>query len=706
MHDGSALREPLDALFRPRAAAVIGASDTPTKIGGTPLHYLRTLGYAGRVHAINPKAAAAGETIQGLTAYARVQDAPGPVDLAIVAVPAALTLGAIEDCAEAGVRGVVMFSAGFAEVDAPGAAAQAKLVETARAAGIRLLGPNCLGFMNLAEHVYATFAPVVSAGVPPLGRVGLVSQSGAFGGFAFSLARERGIGLSHWITTGNQADLGFAECLEWLAADPATDVIVGYLEGCTDGDGLRRAFEACRSAGKPIAMVKVGRTEEGAAAAASHTAALAGEDAVFDGVLRQYGVHRADSIEECLDIAYAASVAGLPSGRRAGLFTVSCGAGVLMADTAAARGLEVPPLSEAAQARVREIIAFAGARNPLDVTGQVSQTPGAFREMLELMAGDGTVDLMVDFISAGGLSPAGLGFMADIAATRAAHPEIPHFLVTLASPAFRAAAEAAGCPIFEDPNRAVHAAAALVHLAEGLRRTAPAPAPEAAPPLRVPQGCTEPQGLALLAEAGLPAVDFRLAAAPEAAGEAAEALGGPVVVKIVSPDIGHKSDIGGVRLNLSGRAEVEAAARGILAAVSAKAPGARLEGLMVAPMRRGVAECVIGVQRDPTFGPVVMFGLGGVHVEALRDVAFRAAPFDEAEATAMIHELRALRLLTHPRGSAPADLPALARLLAQVSRIAAASPDLQSADMNPVLALEEGAVILDALLIPASAPPA
>lgn len=698
MADGSVRTSPLDALFRPRSVAVIGASDVPAKIGGTPVHYLTRLGYAGRVLAINPKAAAEGATIQGLPAHARVQDAPGPVDLAIVAVPAALTQAAIEDCAAAGVKGVVMFSSGFAEIDAAGAAAQVRLRDTARAAGIRLLGPNCLGFMNLEAKVYATFAPVVNAGVPPLGRVGLVSQSGAFGGFAFSLARERGIGLSHWITTGNQSDLDFSECLEWLAGDPGTDVVVGYLEGCEDGAGLRRALEACRAAGKPVAMVKVGRSEAGAMAAASHTAALAGEDAVFEGVLRQHGAHRADSIEECLDIAYAASVAGLPRGRRAGLYTVSGGAGVLMADAASARGLEVPALSDATQARVREIIPFAGPRNPLDVTGQVSQVPGAFREMLRLMAGDGTCDLVVNFVSASGMGAGAAAMAEDIAAVRAEFPEIPQFLVTLAKPEFRAAMEAAGVPIFSEPNRAVHAAAVLAGFTETFRTSAEVGG-AGGPALAVPAESTEPQALGLLAGAGLPVVDFRHAATPEEAGEAAEALGGKVVLKIVSPDIGHKSDVGGVRLNLSGRVEVEDAARAMLAGVAAKAPGARLQGLMVAPMRRGVAECVIGVQRDPVFGPVVMFGLGGVHVEALRDVVFRAAPFDEAEGMEMVRSLRALRLLTHPRGAPPADLGALARLLAQVSRMAASSPALAGADMNPVLALEEGAVILDALLV-------
>lgn len=694
MRDDADPRSDLDAVFRPRSVAVIGASDTETKIGGTPLHYLKSRGYAGRVIPINPKA----PEIQGLPAYPNIKDAPGPIDLAIIAVPAALAVQALQDCADAGVKGVVMFSAGFAEVGEDGIAQQARMTEIARRSGLRLMGPNCLGFMNIEEKVFATFAPVVNMGVAPKGRIGLVSQSGAFGGFAFSVARERGIGLSYWITTGNEADLGFSESVEWLASDPGTDVIVGYMEGCRDGATLRRALDACRRAKKPLIVCKVGKTEAGAKAAASHTAALAGEDAVFDGIFRQYNVYRADSIEECLDVAYAASIAGLPKGPRIGLYTVSGGAGVLMADMAEARGLTVPELTPETQQKVLDIVPFAGVRNPLDITGQVSQIPGAMRSSLGYMTQDGTCDTVVTFISASGLAPGGMESAQSLAEVRAETPDVLQVVSTLPSPAFRAAVEAAGVPVFEDPNRAVNAVAALARIARGFAETKTdgAPLPQ---PLSVPRDCTEPAALAALGDRGLPVVPFRHVRTAQEAGEAAEALGGKVVVKIVSPDIGHKSDIGGVELNLSGREEVEAAGHRILTAARAAAPDARIDGLMVAPMRKGVAECVIGVQRDPTFGPVVMFGLGGVHVEALRDVVFRAAPFSEAEATSMIHEVRAIRLLTHPRGSGPADIGALAALLAQVSRIAAASPDLESADMNPVLALEEGAVILDALLI-------
>lgn len=689
----------LGEIFNPGAIAVIGASSNPAKIGGLPVAYLKSLGYQGKIIPINPNAS----EIQGLQAYPDLKSAPEGIDLAIVAVPASLVEAAVADAAAAGVKGLIMFSSGFAETGEAGAAAQSRIAATAKQSGMRILGPNCLGYMNVAAGLYATFSPVVQLGTPKPGRVAIVSQSGAFGAYALTLARLRGIGISHWVTTGNEADVDFAECVEWLASDPGTDVIVGYMEGCRNGDRLRQAFASARKHGKPVIMAKVGRSEAGAQAAASHTAALAGEDAVFDGVFRQYGVLRGDFIEACFDMAYAASVGGLPKSDRLGLFTVSGGAGVLMADEAAAQGLQVPELSAETQAKVLELIPFAAARNPLDITGQVVNVEGAFGKSLDMMARDGSCNSIIAFIAIAGLSPRlGPVIAAQIEEVRAAHPSIPIHAVTVSDDAFRERLEAAGCPVFSDPNRAVRAAAALSRVQASLAaREVPMPTGRAAAsPL--PRSSTEPEALSLLAKAGMPSTAFRLAKTPEEAGEAAREFDGPVVLKIVSPQIMHKTEIGGVRLGLRTPEEISRAAGEVLASAAEKAPDAQLEGVMIAPMARGVAECVIGVQQDAAFGPVIMFGLGGVHVEALKDVTFRAAPVSEAEAHRMIGEVRALRLLTHPRGSEPADIAALARLIAQVSEFAMDHADsLDSMDLNPVIVKPEGEglVIADALII-------
>lgn len=691
-------RSALDRMFRPRSVAVVGASSQETKIGGIPVAYLRTLGFTGRVIPVNPNA---GE-IQGLPAYRDLVSAPGPIDLAIFAVPAAMLEAALEDAIAAGVAAIVVFSSGLAEIGDEGAALQSRLAARAAAAGLRILGPNCLGFMSVAERCFATFSPIVHLGQPVPGKVAIVSQSGAFGAFALTLARRRGIGISHWITTGNEADVGVAECLEWLAGDPGTEVVVGYVEGVRDGPRLRAAFDACRAAGKPVVLAKVGTSDVGAAAAASHTAALAGEDAVFDGVFRQHGVIRGGSIEQVLDIAYAAAVAGPARGRRTGLFTVSGGAGVLMADEAAARGLTVPELTRETQAQVRRLVPFAGTRNPLDITGQMLNVEGAFRKALELMARDGTVDQIVCFLGVAGLHPT-LGRMVteELAAVRALVPDSVLYAVTLSDDAFRAGLELVGVPVFEDPNRAVVAAAALSAYAAHRNRATTPPAEDGAA-VAIPACSTEPGALALLRGAGLPVVPFVVVASADAACEGARRFPGPLVAKVVSPDLAHKTEAGGVRLNLNGPEAVRQATQAILDTVAERAPGARIEGVMIAPMLRGVAEAVIGLQDDPVFGPVVMFGMGGVHVEALRDVVFRAAPIDEAEALRMIAEIRAIRLLTHPRGTPPADLAALARLIAQVSRFGAANAGgLKSLDLNPVIvgAEGQGCTIVDALLI-------
>lgn len=683
----------LDRMFRPRTVAVVGASATPSKIGGIPVAYLKSMGFAGRVIPVNPTAL----EIQGLSAYPNLAAVPEPVDLAIVAVPAAMVEAAVEDAIGAGVPALVIFSSGFAETGPDGAALQARIAARVRAAGVRMLGPNCLGFMTVAEGCWATFTPVLQLGRPAPGRVGIVSQSGAFGAYALTLARLRGIGLSHWISTGNEADLGFAECVEWMAGDPDTDVIVGYMEGARDGAGLIRAMRCCSEANKPLILCKVGRTEVGAHAAASHTAALAGEDAVFDGVFRQFGVIRANSIEDCFDAAYAAAVAGAPRGRRLGLYTVSGGAGVLMADEAAAGGLDVPELSAKLQAEVLSVVPFAGVRNPLDITGQVLNVEGANRTALDLMARDGTVDTIVSFLAATGLNERlGDQIADDLLAVRAAHPGIAQFAVTVATPAFRKRLEGAGIPVFEDPNRAVRAVAALAAFAN---RRKSYDAPGEALVDGVLSASTEPEALALLGSAGLPVVNFKTAANPEMAARAAELLQGPLAVKLVSPEILHKAEVGGVRLNVRTPEEAAEATRGILAEARIHAPQARLDGVMLAPMVRGVAEAVIGIQQDPTFGAVIMAGLGGVHVEALRDVAFRAAPIDDFEALSMLHQLRAVRLLTHPRGRGPADLASLAQLIAQVSQIAPGS-GLLSLDLNPVIVGQEGegVTIVDALI--------
>ncbi|MDQ8730999.1 acetate--CoA ligase family protein [Bradyrhizobium sp. LHD-71] len=688
-------RHSLDSLFRPKSIAVIGASGTATKIGGVPIAHLKRYGYRGEIYPINPQY----ESIQDLRAYKSVKDVGKEIDLAIVAVPAAVALQALTEAADAKVKSVVLFTSGFAEVGEAGAKAQQKIAELSRNSGMRILGPNCLGVMSGESAVYATFSPVAATGIAKIGGIGLVSQSGAFGGFAYSLARERGLGLSHWVTTGNEADVELADCLDWLVDDAATKVILAYMEGCRDGAKLTRVLEKARAAKKPVVIVKVGRTELGAAAAASHTAALAGADAIYDAVFRQYGVWRAATIEEAFDVAYAVSVAGVARGKSIGMLTASGGAGVLMADAAASLGLDAKPMPDAAQRQILARVAFASARNPVDVTGQITSDhelmPLAYRLMLE----DGDYDSLVVFQSAAGLSARGPELVQQAIDMRAKHPDRVIALSSLFTPELHHKLDEGRVLAFADPSRAVRAIAALASYATS---NAAAKA-QALPKVDLPRGTVSEAGaLASLKAAGIPVMPHRLARNAAEATAAAESFGYPVVAKIVSPDILHKTEIGGVILNLKSKDEVANAFDELMSRAKTSKPQARIEGVLIAPMVKGGVECILGVQRDPVFGPVVMFGLGGVLVEALRDVSFRLAPFDETEAHRMIDSIKARAVLDGWRGAPAADVDALADTLVALSRFAATAGDrLESVDINPfvVRAKGEGAIALDAVLV-------
>lgn len=689
----------LSALFAPRSIAVVGASSNAQKIGGIPVDYQRRFGFDGAVYPVNPKA----EHIQDLPAWPSLRAIGAPVDLAILALPAPLVEAAFDDAVAAGVKGVVLFSSGFAEIGAAGAAAQAQLGARARAAGVRLIGPNCLGFMNVARHVYATFSPAPNVGRVQAGRIGLVSQSGAFGAYAYAMARARGVGLSLWATTGNEADVQFADCLAWLAQDPGTDVIMGYIEGCRDGPRLRAALALAQAAGKPVVMVKVGSTALGAQAAASHTAALAGDDAVYDAIFRRYGVLRARTLTEFFDLAHSAAVAGRPRDRSIGLFTLSGGVGALMADDASAQGLDVRPLSDAAQNRLRDWVPFAAPRNPVDITGQVTNNLTLMERTARVMLDDQGFASWMGFVAAAGASDAFWPVLRGLVASlRDTYPDTLLAISTLLSPARRAELESLRCLVFADPSDGIRTIAALAGLS--LPGTAAEVAPATATPIALAPGTqAEPAALALLAAAGVPVVPHRVVHSADEAAAAAEALGGAVALKIVSADIAHKSDAGGVALGLQGATQVRAAFHRTRDSARAAMPGAVLDGALVATMATGGVECIAGVHRDPVFGPVLMFGLGGIHVETLRDVALRPLPLQPGDAQAMLRELRAFPILAGARGQPPVDLDAIAATLDALAAFALRAGDtLASVEINPLIARPRaagGCVAVDALIV-------
>ena len=685
--------------FTPRSIAVIGASDDPSRIGGRPIRNLLLGGYAGRIVPINPRHT----HVQGIPAFASIADVGNPVDLAIISLPAPSVPDAVRACAASGIKAAIIFSAGFSEADGEGERAQDEIVAIARSAGLRLLGPNCMGTINTRGGVLATFTSAITDAPPTPGGISLASQSGAFGSHCLALMRERGLALNLWATTGNQCDVEVADFLAYMAADPATDVIVGSIEGIRDGRRLVAAFELARRNRKPLIVMKVGTSDAGIAAMASHTASLAGSDAVFDAVARHHGVYRAHSIDELMDVAYAASRGRFPEHRGLGVVTVSGGVGVLMADAAAAAGAELQPLSEATQASLKALLPFAGTRNPVDVTAQILNNPELVEPMLELLLDEEHTASVIVFLSHLGLNPTIIAkLMPGLKRVAERHAGRYLSVSLLAHPDVRRDLEAVGYAVFEDPTRAVHAVAALAGFRHSFERAAD-PEMVLPEPAAIAAGArfTENQAKELLRQAGLRVTREQLATSADDAVRCAAEIGFPVVLKIVSADIAHKSDVGGVVLNLADEAAVRLAYTRIRESVARALPEALIDGVLVAAMIPAGVETVLGVVRDPLFGPIVMVGLGGIFVELLRDIVFRPAPISAADAHEMINRLRGRALLDGIRGAPPADRDALAEAISCLSRFAAANADtVASIDINPLLVLArgQGAIALDALI--------
>ncbi|WP_416896837.1 MAG: acetate--CoA ligase family protein [Minwuia sp.] len=689
----------LTALIDPKSIAVIGASNEPYKFGGRPIRYMKMAPFQGPIYPINPRE----PEIQGLKAYADIRDVGQPIDMAIVTVPAPAVVGVVEAAAEANVKSLVIFSSSFAEVGGDGAVWQERLRQVSEESGMRICGPNCLGTLTPATWAIGTFSSMFDHGWPKPGGLTIMTQSGAVGAHILVQARELGLGIRTWVATGNEVDVDIADCIAYGATDPETKVITAYMEGCKNPERLITALKMAREAGKPVFCMKVGSSEVGAAAAATHTASLAGADAVFDAAFRQFGVVRVHSLEEMMDQAAAALVSPLPKGRRLGIVTVSGGAGVMASDEAENIGLEVPELPKIAQDAVKAAMPYAAARNPVDVTAMATNQFDLLREGLEAMLEHGKVDMTMIFLSAVGFSERIMEGLNEIfPAIRERYPDAIMSIAMLCSDENRRHLESHGYLICEEMNRGLRTMEALARVREGFDRGSDDdPLPEAPSDAVIPESLlNEFDAAQLLSRIGVPYPDMRVAATADEARAAVEALGGRCVMKILSADIQHKSDIGGVKLNVipDGAAS---AFEAIMAGAAEHAPSATVDGVLVAPMAASGVETILGVQNDPVFGPTVMFGLGGIFVEVFRDVSFRVAPFGPKEAMRMIRELKSLPMLEGARGTEPVDLERLALMLSKLSVFAAANADrFESIDINPFVARGDGGVALDAVIAP------
>jgi acetyl coenzyme A synthetase (ADP forming)-like protein len=657
--------------------------------------------FTGAVHPINPKAS----SIHSIRAYPNVGSIGAPVDLAIVAVPKEHVLTVAHECADAGVRGLVVISAGFREVGGAGVERERALRDLVRQRGIRMVGPNCMGVLNTdpAISMNGTFAPTM----PPRGRVGFVSQSGAMGLSVLDYAREYGIGISQFVSVGNKADVSGNDLLTQWEHDTTVDVILMYVENF----GNPRSFLDIASRltkRKPLVILKSGRSSVGARAATSHTGALAASDAAVDALLAQAGALRAGSVEELFDIAMAFAGQPLPQSRRTAIVTNAGGPGILAADSLEAHGLALDELSAGT---VRTLVPLfppeASIRNPLDMIA--SATASGYRRALEALLADERTDSVVAiFVPPLGVRQQDVAeAIVTAAKTRSDKPVVAVLMGKEGLPQGRAELHEAGLPAYIFPESAARALGALARQHEWVGR--PPAVPERLPVdraaatriIRQAKGerrekLSELEALQLLSAYGIPVAEARLACDVDEAARMAGELGYPVVLKVVSRDITHKTDIGGVRIGIDTEAELRRAHRDILDSVARAEAGARIDGVLVQRMVGGGTETIVGASREPLFGPLVMFGLGGIFVEALRDIVFRVAPLTELDARDMLMSIRGKALLEGIRGKPPADRAALARTLRLVAQLVEDLPEIEEMDINPLLALPQGVLALDA----------
>ena len=689
----------LERLFAPRAVAVVGASRDPDKVGYRVVENLLKGGFEGAIYPINPTAT----EILGRRVHPSLSDIGAPVDLAVIVLPAPLVLPTLEACAAQGIGAAIVISAGFKEVGGAGAQLEAALRKRVRELGVRVLGPNCLGLIVTDSKLNATFAK----DMPASGGIAFVSQSGALCTAALDWAVGLGIGFSALVSLGNKADLSEAEILEALADDPKTRVIVGYLEAVEDGQRfLQVAGETSRK--KPVVFFKAGTTEGGARAASSHTGALAGADRAYEAAFKQTGVIRARSLRELFDFARVFASLPLPRGNRIAVVTNAGGPGIVAADACEGGALRLAALSDSTVTALKRVLPpTAALHNPVDVIGDA--TAERYQAALEAVAADPGVDGVLALATPQAMTDLERFAQAVVqVGTGASKPVLAAFMAEASLKEANRILLRGGIPDFPFPDEAVKALEAMVRYAEG----------QARPPLpaRLPADRTSvaalvrsalDRGVTALGESGarevIGAYGFRgpktlRAGSASEAEDAAEQIGFPVVLKIVAPDILHKSDIGGVRLGLASRDEVRRAYAEMVARASTAVPHARIEGVLVQEQVTGGREVILGMARDPQFGPLLMFGLGGIYVEVLKDVTFRIAPLAGPEAEAMIREVRAFPILQGVRGEAPADLAALVEDILRLSQLVTDFAEIAEIDINPLLVRPEGGgtVALDA----------
>jgi len=681
----------LESLLYPQTVAVIGASRNPEKVGYAFMHNLTRGGFPGTIVPINLEA----DEILGVKCYKSLEEFGRPIDLSIIVVGHKYVKQAVQDSIKAGAKTIVVITAGFKEVGAKGAEAEKELVELCRAAGVRLMGPNCLGVLNTHHRMNATFAPTV----PPPGHISVISQSGALCVAILDWAASQKLGLGKVISFGNKADLNEVDFLQALAEDPETKVVAGYLESIQEGNKFLRVAQEAASV-KPVVILKVGITQAGAKAASSHTGSLAGTDIAYGAAFKRAGVIRAEHFEALFDYALAFATQPLPAGNRLAVITNAGGPGIMAADAAESLGFQLNPPSAAVTAKLKTVLPpTAALGNPIDVIGDAE--PERYVKALELIQDDETVDAIIVVATPQNMTRP-LELAERLAQTHNRQkPLLTAFMGGEEVAAAKARLMELGIPNYPAPARAVAALKAMVDYAAWRRRPArvvtrfPVNRRRVERVLQWHFRSGMPQVGEVEAKEILRAYEFNildggLARTAEEAVEVAQRVGYPVVLKISSPDIIHKSDFGGVRLNLANAEQVRDAFDLMMLRVQRRAPNAFIRGAYVEKMGNKGREVILGMTRDPQFGPMLMFGLGGIFVEVMKDVTFHLAPITQDEAMQMLMGTRSWALLKGARGQAPVDLQAIAGALQRISQLATDYPQIQELDINPFIVGEVG----------------
>jgi len=697
-------KHPLDTFFAPNSIAIIGASRDEKKIPGLLLTFLRRNGFGGAIYPINPSY----ESIGDLKCYPSLAAVGKPIDLAIVIIPARAVLGALQECASSGVRNAIVISSGFAEEGGESADMQAEIAELATRTGMRISGPNAEGFYNEPQRIAATFSPTVDVkpDAPRLlatpRRVGIIAQSGGIGFAIYNRAKAMGVAVSNVISTGNESDLAAGEFLDYMAQDANTDVILMFIEGIRDPQMFVAAAQRAAESGKPVIVTKVGRSGAGERAAASHTASMAGWTAAYDAVFAKYGFIVSHDLDEAVAIAASFASAPLPRGDRVAIVTVSGGAGAWMADTLAAEGLQLPELSDALQAQVRALIpSYGSPRNPVDITAQAVHS-GGLQKIVELLERSDEVDVIVVVVSLSSEMRIPVKRDEVKPLIEAQRKPILFFTYTLPSQFARTELAASGIVAFPGIAAFGRAVSRLVSRSRFTLKHHPREMPKLTLPAGpVPEKLSEYESKVLLREAGISVPEGHLVKDRAQLAGALSGVAFPVAMKIQSRDLPHKSEAGGVRVNVRDINEASATFDDLIVRARNYRPDAKIDGVLVEPMAAPGVEMIVGTVNDSTFGPIVMVGLGGVATELFRDVIYRPAPVDDAEAAAMIGELKSAALLSGFRGAPKADIATLAALIARISQLAAGLKDrVSEIEINPVRVHEEGAgvTIVDALI--------